>query len=105
MQFEWPDDLEECVHDLARAHVRGGLKRRTWDALHAELLAKVPPPAPKRYSLQDLPHQLRMQLSNYAVHDYIDYSHSQISIVYSSSGRMGIGRYPTGQLGELGPSV
>jgi hypothetical protein len=42
MQFEWPPDLEECVYDLAHARVRGGLKRRTWEALHAELLAKVP---------------------------------------------------------------
>jgi len=49
------------VYDLARAHVRGGLKRRTWEALHAELLAKVPPSAPKRYSAASAAHAVELR--------------------------------------------
>ena len=79
MQFEWPNDLEECVYDLARAHVRGGLKRRTWEALHAELLAKIPPSAPKRCSLQDVP---RVYRAAHAVElPDIDYRNSMIGII------------------------
>ena len=40
--FEWPPELEESIYDLVRPHVRSKLKRRTWDALHKEMLAKVP---------------------------------------------------------------
>lgn len=40
--FEWPPELEGIINDLIRADIRYGLKRRTWDALHKELTAKVP---------------------------------------------------------------
>ena len=39
--FEWPSELEEVIYDLIRPHIRGELKRRTWDALHKELMTEV----------------------------------------------------------------
>ena len=39
--FEWPPDVEECIFNLIRPHVRCGLKKRTWGSLHDELLRAV----------------------------------------------------------------
>ena len=39
---EWPPEIEESIYDLVRPHVRSKLKRRTWETLHEEMLAKVP---------------------------------------------------------------
>ena len=41
MALEWPPELEEVIYNLIRPHIRGELKRRTWDALHKELMTKV----------------------------------------------------------------
>ena len=41
MAFEWPPELEEVIYDLIRTHIRCELKRRTWDALHKELMTEV----------------------------------------------------------------
>ena len=41
MAFEWPPELEEVIYDLIRPRIRCELKRRTWDALHKELMTKV----------------------------------------------------------------
>ena len=47
--FEWPPDVEECIFNLIRPHVRCGLKKRTWGSLHDELLRAVDERALKRF--------------------------------------------------------
>ena len=39
--FEWPPDIEASIYELIRPHVRCGLKKRTWGAVHEELLRAV----------------------------------------------------------------
>ena len=40
--MEWPPDVEGKVFELIRPHAQCGLKRRTWKAIHDQLLATVP---------------------------------------------------------------
>ena len=41
--FEWPPDVEAAIFERIRPHVQCALKKRTWAALHEELLRKAPP--------------------------------------------------------------
>jgi hypothetical protein len=41
-EFDWPPDIEASIQEHVRQHIRRGLKRRTWDGVHAELRANVP---------------------------------------------------------------
>ena len=47
--FEWPSDVEGCIFNFIRTHVRCGLKKRTWGSLHDELLRAVDERALKRF--------------------------------------------------------
>jgi hypothetical protein len=44
--MEWPPDVEGKVFELIRPHAQCGLKRRTWKAIHDQLLATVPRKVP-----------------------------------------------------------
>lgn len=44
--MQWPPDVEEKLFELIRRHAQCGLKRRTWKAIHEQLLATVPRKGP-----------------------------------------------------------
>ena len=84
-RFEWPPDVEAAIYDHIRPHVQCGLKRRTWHAIHAELMKTVPR------------HEDRLPRVFRAIFDILGEAHGQFFLAWMSHSLVGVGALRGGE--------